>query len=105
VTVSGVDERGRPSRVLGPAVAHYVRGLAESGDERVVLLIGEVAPDHWWEQALFNRRGAVVARYVGRHTDALVCRLRFRLLPRPSHGPGRRRRSRALVLPRSGNSD
>ena len=104
VMVSGVDERGRPSRVLGPAVAQYVRGLAESGDERVVLLIGEVAPDHWWEQALFNRRGAVVARYVGRYTDALVCRLRFRLLPRPTHGPGRQRRSRTLVLPRSGTS-
>ncbi len=71
----------------------------------VMLLIGEVAPDHWWQQALFNRRGAVVARYVGRHTNALICRLRFRLLPRPTHGPGRRRRSRTLVLPRAGTSD
>lgn len=62
VLLLGVDEDGRPSRVLGPAIAGYLRELATSSTERVLLLIGEVAPHHWWEQVLFNRRGAVVAR-------------------------------------------
>jgi hypothetical protein len=103
VMVTGVDEKGRPSRLLGPAVAHYLRQLAVPGTGRVLLLIGEVAPDRWWEQVLFNRRGAVVARYVGRNTDALVCRLRFRLLPRRV-GAGRPGTRRELVLPRANPS-
>ena len=99
VLLLGVDEGGRPSRVLGPAIAQYLRDLAAPGTERVLLLIGEVAPNHWWEQVLFNRRGAVVARYAGRHTTAVVCRLRFRLLPRTSNiTPGHARRPRGLVL-------
>jgi hypothetical protein len=73
--------------VLGPSIARYVRRLAEPGRERVLLLVVEVAPDHWWQRVLFNRRGAVVARYAEHHTDAVVCRLRFRLLPRPDHDP------------------
>lgn len=102
VLLAAVDEEDEPSRVLGPAIARYLRGLAEPGTERVLLLIGEVAPDRWWEQALFNRRGAVVARYAGRHTNAVVCRLRFRLLPRSTPVPvTERRRPRGLVLPRT----
>lgn len=50
---------------------------------------------------LFNRRGAAVARYAGRHTDAVVCRLRFRLLPRPAAAPVATSRHRTLVLPRT----
>jgi amino acid transporter len=72
-------------RLLGPPIARYLHSLA---DPHVVVLIGEVRPEHWWERALFNRRGSVVARYVGRHTDAVVCRLRFPLCPgqvRPGH--------------------
>jgi hypothetical protein len=68
----------------------------------VLLLVGEVAPDHWWQRVLFNRRGSVVARYAERHSDAVVCRLRFRLLPRPEAEPAQApRRDRSLVLPRS----
>jgi len=63
-------------RVLGPPIARFVRSLKE---EHVIVLIGEVEPEHWWERPLFNRRGGTVARYVGRHTDAVICRLRFRL--------------------------
>jgi hypothetical protein len=78
-------------RLLGPPLARYVRSLDEA---HVVVLIGEVRPEHWWERALFNRRGAVVARFVGRHTDAVVCRLRFPLSPgtarsRPAPVPAR----------------
>lgn len=102
VLLAGVDENGRPSRVLGPAVSRYLRGLAEPGSERVLVLIGEVAPDHWWEWVLFNRRGVVVARHAGRTTGAVVCRLRFRLLPRPTRPSGTGpRRPRGLVLPRA----
>lgn len=102
VLLAAVDEDDHPSRVLGPAIARYLRRLAEPGTERVLLLIGEVAPDHWWERALFNRRGAVVARYAGRHSTAVVCRLRFRLLPRTTPVPVTEpRRPRGLVLPRS----
>jgi hypothetical protein len=101
VLLLGVDEDGRPSRVLGPAIARYLRELATSSTERVLLLIGEVAPHHWWGQVLFNRRGAVVARDAGLHTAAVVCRLRFRLLHRPSTiAPAPARRPRGLVLPR-----
>jgi hypothetical protein len=63
-------------RLLGPPIARYVRSLTE---RQVVVLVGEVGPERWWERVLFNRRGSVVARYVGRHTDAAVCRLRFPL--------------------------
>jgi amino acid transporter len=63
-------------RVLGPPIARYVRSLSE---EHVVVLIGEVRPEHWWERVLFNRRGAAVARFIGRNTDAVVCALRFPL--------------------------
>jgi hypothetical protein len=48
-------------------------------DEHVVVLIGEIEPASLWERMLRNRRGAVVARCVGRDTSAVVCRLRFRL--------------------------
>ncbi|MFC0546236.1 APC family permease [Kutzneria chonburiensis] len=63
-------------RVLGPPVARYVKSLS---DEHVVVLIGEIEPAALWERMLRNRRGAVVARCVGRNTSAVVCRLRFRL--------------------------
>jgi amino acid transporter len=63
-------------RVLGPPIARYVKSL---DDDRVVVLIGEIEPASVWERMLRNRRGAVVARCVGRNTDAVVCRLRFRL--------------------------
>lgn len=63
-------------RVLGPPVVRYVNSLAE---DRVVVLIGEFEPTRWWERVLRNRRGAVVARAVGRETTVVVCRLRFRL--------------------------
>jgi hypothetical protein len=44
VLLPAVDERGKPSRVLGPAIARYVRSVSEPGGERVLLLVGEVLP-------------------------------------------------------------
>ncbi|MBC8090596.1 MAG: hypothetical protein H7Y15_01335 [Pseudonocardia sp.] len=86
--------------MLGPAIVTYLQGL-DVGRERVILLVGQVAPDRWWQQVLFNNRGSVVARYVGRHSSAVVCRFRFRLLPRRPAVDGPGRRERGLVLPRA----
>ncbi|MDN5747781.1 MAG: hypothetical protein L0H64_04590, partial [Pseudonocardia sp.] len=83
VMVEGADERGRPSRVLGPAIARYVREHAARGPaEHVIVMVGEVHPDRWFQQVLFNRRGVILARYLAHHTAAVVCRFRFQLLPR-----------------------
>lgn len=72
-----------------------VSAALSMGDRVVALhvVMGDEADD---------RGGAVVARHAGRHSTAVVCRLRFRLLPRPTRTPGAPRRPRGLVLPRSG---
>lgn len=63
-------------RSLGPELVRYVRQV---NAERVLVLVGEVAPEHWWQQVLFNRRGASVARALERGTTSTVCRFGFRL--------------------------
>ncbi|MGW9447429.1 APC family permease [Streptomyces sp. NPDC055632] len=70
-------------RALGRPVSAYVRELrtVEPG-ARVTVLVPEVEPEHLWQRLLQNQRGAVVAHAVRRDTDAVVCRLRFRLGPR-----------------------
>lgn len=67
-------------RSLGRPIAAYVRELAaaEPGT-RVTVLIPETEPERLWQRLLQNQRGAVVAHAVRRETDAVVCRLRFRL--------------------------
>ena len=55
---------------------------------RVTVLIPEVEPAHIWQRVLQNQRGAVLAHAVRKDTDAVICRLRFRLGPprRPPRG-------------------
>jgi hypothetical protein len=67
-------------RSLGRPIASYVRELtaAEPGT-RITVLIPEVEPAHVWQRVLQNQRGAVVAHAVRRETNAVICRLRFRL--------------------------
>ncbi|MFD5724054.1 APC family permease [Streptomyces sp. NPDC127036] len=65
-------------RALGRPIASYVRGIAAPGT-RVTVLIPEIEPDRMWQRLLQNQRGAVVAHAVRRDTDAVICRLRFRL--------------------------
>ncbi|MFF5573058.1 APC family permease [Streptomyces luteogriseus] len=67
-------------RSLGRPIAAYVRdvGAAEPG-ARVTVLIPETEPERLWQRLLQNQRGAVVAHAVRRETDAVICRLRFRL--------------------------
>lgn len=66
------DER---RRLGAPLVEH----LRSHGDCRVFVLIAEVEPARPWQRILQNRRGAVLARALRRHTDMVVCRMRFRL--------------------------
>jgi amino acid transporter len=78
----GIDLIGvpSPSRSLGRPIAAYVRGLAQDRPgTRVTVLIPEVEPAHVWQRLLQNQRGALVAHAVRRDTDAVICRLRFRL--------------------------
>ncbi|MFF4508888.1 APC family permease [Streptomyces sp. NPDC001401] len=68
-------------RSLGRPIAAYVREVAanEPGT-RVTVLIPETEPERLWQRLLQNQRGAVVAHAVRQETDAVICRLRFRLL-------------------------
>ncbi|GGM14964.1 putative amino acid permease [Streptomyces fumigatiscleroticus] len=79
-------------RSLGRPIAAYVREVtATEPGTRVTVLIPEIEPERlWlgapprersraWGRLLQNQRGAVVAHAVRRETDAVICRLRFRL--------------------------
>jgi amino acid transporter len=65
-------------RSLVEPIIDYVRGVDET---HVFVLIPEVEPAHTWQRILQNQRGAVLAHALRRDTDAVVCRLRFRLAP------------------------
>ncbi|MFD8735223.1 APC family permease [Streptomyces sp. NPDC059618] len=65
---------------LGRPIAAYVREAAAAAPgTRVTVLIPETEPERLWQRLLQNQRGAVVAHAVRRETDAVICRLRFRL--------------------------
>ena len=67
-------------RSLGRPIAAYVREVTASEPAtRVTVLIPETEPERLWQRLLQNQRGAVVAHAVRRETDAVICRLRFRL--------------------------
>ncbi|MFI2258882.1 amino acid permease [Streptomyces tubercidicus] len=81
----GVELLELPSatRSVGRPIAAYVSGLAAGHPgTRITVLIPEAEPAHLWQRLLQNQRGAVVAHAVRRDTDAVICRLRFRLAPR-----------------------
>ncbi|WP_225825356.1 APC family permease [Streptomyces naphthomycinicus] len=65
---------------LGRPIAAYVREAAAAAPgTRVTVLIPQAEPERLWQRLLQNQRGAVVAHAVRRETDAVICRLRFRL--------------------------
>jgi amino acid transporter len=67
-------------RSLGRPIAAYVREVsAAEPATRVTVLIPEAEPERLWQRLLQNQRGAVVAHAVRKETDAVICRLRFRL--------------------------
>ena len=81
-----------PHRSLGPPVVDYVRQRErEDPHDRVVVLIPEVQPEHWWLWFLHNQRGSVLNRAIIAGTENVVlCRLRFRLAHlAPDEEPGR----------------
>ncbi|RCG31691.1 APC family permease [Sphaerisporangium album] len=63
-------------RHLARPLATYLATLREA---HVFVLIAEIEPEHAWMRFLQNQRGAVLARGLRRMSDAVVCRLRFRL--------------------------
>lgn len=75
-------EIAAPTRSLGRPVSAHVGELARSHPgAQVTVLIPETEPARLWERLLQNQRGAVVAHAVRRDTDAVICRLRFRVTP------------------------
>ena len=68
-------------RALGPPIVDYLRARErEDSRRRVVVVIPEVQPEHWWRWFLHNQRGFVLNRAIVTGTDnVVVCRLRFRL--------------------------
>ncbi|MFI5830136.1 APC family permease [Streptomyces sp. NPDC051578] len=79
---AGVEliEISSETRSLGRPLSSYVRKLAQSHpDAQVTVLIPETEPARVWQRLLQNQRGSVVAHAVRRDTDAVICRLRFRI--------------------------
>ncbi|MFD3969799.1 APC family permease [Streptomyces cyaneofuscatus] len=67
-------------RALGRPLSLYVRKLSEiHPNVQITVLIPEIEPARIWQRLLQNQRGSVVARAVRRDTDAVICRLRFRI--------------------------
>ncbi|ANW20300.1 APC family permease [Streptomyces clavuligerus] len=67
-------------RTIGRPVSEYVRRIYKyHPNTRVTVLIPEVEPERLWQRLLQNQRGAVLAHAVRRDTEAVICRLRFRL--------------------------
>ncbi len=68
-------------RSLGPPVVQFLRAKEEEDPHRrIVTLIPEVQPEHWWRWFLHNQRGAVLNRAITSGTEnVVICRLRFRL--------------------------
>ena len=78
-------------RTLGPPIVDYLRAKeVENPHRRIVVLIPEVQPEHWWLWFLHNQRGAVLNRAIMNGTDnVVICRLRFRLAHlSPDEQPG-----------------
>ncbi|KUN88142.1 hypothetical protein AQJ64_04190 [Streptomyces griseoruber] len=72
LSASGAVRAARSPRTSDVAVA-------EPGT-RVTVLIPATEPERLWQRLPQHQRGAVVAHAVRRETDAVICRLRFRLL-------------------------
>jgi amino acid transporter len=68
------------TRSLTRPIVDYVRAVdAEDEHDRLVVLIPEMQLPRPWQRLLQNQRGAVLDRALRRYTDAVICRLRFRI--------------------------
>jgi amino acid transporter len=69
-----------PSRSLTRPIIDYLNAVdAEDEHDRLVVLIPELNPGHLWMRLLQNQRGAVLDRAIRKGTEAVICRLRFRI--------------------------
>ena len=68
-------------RSIAEPIVTYLQAVeAEDKYHRLVVLIPEVQPDHWWQALLHNQRGVILDRAIRRGTRRVVlCRLRYRL--------------------------
>ncbi|GAA0354053.1 APC family permease [Streptomyces blastmyceticus] len=69
----------RTRSLTRPIVDHLHAIQAENEHDRLVVLIPEAHLPRPWHRLLQNQRGAVLDRALRRHTDTVICRLRFRL--------------------------
>ncbi|MCQ4042017.1 APC family permease [Streptantibioticus rubrisoli] len=73
----------RTRSLTRPIVDHLRAVGAEEAHDRLVVLIPEMHLPRPWQRLLQNQRGAVLDRAIRRYTDAVICRLRFRIdIPR-----------------------
>jgi len=68
-------------RSLAQPVVKYLRQIEdEDRYHRLVVLIPELQPLHWWQWILHNQRGLVLQQAIQRGTvNVVVCRLRYQL--------------------------
>jgi amino acid transporter len=68
------------TRSLTRPIVDYVRAVdAEDEHDRLVVLIPEMQLPRPWQRLLQNQRGAVLDRAIRKYTNAVICRLRFRI--------------------------
>ncbi|MFJ4188377.1 APC family permease [Kitasatospora sp. NPDC089509] len=73
----------RTRSLTRPIVDHLRALAAEDEHDELVVLIPEMHLPRPWHRLLQNQRGAVLDRALRRYTDAVICRLRFRIdIPR-----------------------
>ncbi|MFJ5921114.1 APC family permease [Kitasatospora sp. NPDC092948] len=70
---------GRARSLTRPIVDHLRSLAVEEEYDELVVLIAEMHLPRPWHRLLQNQRGAVLDRALRRHTDAVICRLRFRI--------------------------
>jgi len=68
-------------RSIAEPIVNYLRMVeAEDKYHRLVVLIPEIQPNHWWQALLHNQRGVILGRAIRRGTRRVIlCRLRYRL--------------------------
>jgi amino acid transporter len=62
-----------------PFIEHLRKVEAEDEHDRLVVLIPEMQLPRPWQRLLQNQRGSVLERAIRTYTDAVICRLRFRI--------------------------
>jgi amino acid transporter len=68
-------------RSLAQPIVKYLRKIeSEDRYHRLVVLIPEVQPAHWWQWILHNQRGFLLQQAIQRGTiNVVICRLRYQL--------------------------